>query len=775
MSYFNHLLYLLTIFYEIMETLKVRNTIFVQFLHNYYIISSTFFRFLDCETNTKTYGQVKSNKMDSKLYYPSLTEVLKKTVLTLCEVNIQFDSSLEVVGSLHIKSDNQKVAAFMFDEQLIKNLQHREQPIHPNPDIPRLMIASNILNQNNPFLLSNNNHNLTSVAAAISNSLNAIAANNHNAAAAVTSNINTSTTTVKEHNSPNSFSLHQNNSRKASQGNGGLKVPHRRKATTPEPIRHVQDDYYGESPSPPEFTPVPRKPSIFQPEMEARYENPNILSHNHQMQQNMDLIEQSKLDRLKVSVGLKSPETPPSVTGLPIKQEPMEGKEPKQTMEEKAALEAAEIGSDNTLVVSSSESTQASPQQQQQQMVAENDSHSRAQEELMYQRQNWLMAGGATSPAAAAPMMHGLIGAVPPELMANLPWGPFQMSGDRYQCQFCGLRLKTKSNLESHMNSLHTRDKVYPCQICSRIFYSKGARNIHRLRNHRLKRHKCIHCGERFLVPSELRSHLEKKHKLLSEAPELHVSAVAAEQPPRLPEQDTQPKKEEQEVLVTALPSSVAVWANPDIATANMSIQNSQNFAVLNADHDVPANNMEASSSSSESQNEARVGGDNSDFPEMEVDGNLKRSVTNDESQNKHQCLDCGIMLRSKANLDSHINALHTRINKFPCEPCGKMFYSVGALRIHRLRKHVGGRRHACSYCDAAFALPCELKGHMIRYHPHEALPADDDSSGDYMHDNHEDEENDPSMVKAGAGHQEQDLQDLMLLAMNMAANSKKD
>jgi len=61
---------------------------------------------------------------------------------------------------------------------------------------------------------------------------------------------------------------------------------------------------------------------------------------------------------------------------------------------------------------------------------------------------------------------------------------------------------------------MHTRARVYPCELCERYFYSAGALRIHKLRNHWLgaKKHICLQCGETFLLPIELRKHVVKKH-----------------------------------------------------------------------------------------------------------------------------------------------------------------------------------------------------------------------------------------------------------------------
>ena len=47
--------------------------------------------------------------MDSKLLCPTLSMMLVKTIKALCEINIHYDQKLEITGSLHVRSDGNKV------------------------------------------------------------------------------------------------------------------------------------------------------------------------------------------------------------------------------------------------------------------------------------------------------------------------------------------------------------------------------------------------------------------------------------------------------------------------------------------------------------------------------------------------------------------------------------------------------------------------------------------------------------------------------------------
>ena len=61
--------------------------------------------------------------MDPKVLCPTLSVMLVKTIKALCEINIKYDQKLEITGSLHVRSDGEKVLTCLLDETTIKGQQ----------------------------------------------------------------------------------------------------------------------------------------------------------------------------------------------------------------------------------------------------------------------------------------------------------------------------------------------------------------------------------------------------------------------------------------------------------------------------------------------------------------------------------------------------------------------------------------------------------------------------------------------------------------------------
>ena len=58
--------------------------------------------------------------MDPAKLTASLTELVKKFVISFCEVNVGYNDRLDVFGSIHVRSDDSDVVAFVLNEHCYK-------------------------------------------------------------------------------------------------------------------------------------------------------------------------------------------------------------------------------------------------------------------------------------------------------------------------------------------------------------------------------------------------------------------------------------------------------------------------------------------------------------------------------------------------------------------------------------------------------------------------------------------------------------------------------
>ena len=192
--------------------------------------------------------------------------------------------------------------------------------------------------------------------------------------------------------------------------------------------------------------------------------------------------------------------------------------------------------------------------------------------------------------------------------------GDKNISGGKV-CGECGKTLKSDRMLALHMNAAHTHKETFPCQICGRVFYAASSLHSHKKRLHssNAEKHPCPKCNKLFAFNSELSRHMQLMHGQSS------LSQVHR--------------------------------------------------------------NVEPISASS--------------------------GLT-------HKCMECGKQLRSKECLILHINAKHTQKLRYPCKVCGKVFYAPSSRFCHMKRSHTSlEQKFRCHHCGKLFVFHYLLRNHL--------------------------------------------------------------
>ncbi|KAI0240934.1 hypothetical protein LSAT2_004531, partial [Lamellibrachia satsuma] len=66
----------------------------------------------------------------NRILCTNLTELVKKTLLSFCEINITFSSHLEIFGSVHVHADGDDVISFLLNEKCAKQMTGPKNVVH---------------------------------------------------------------------------------------------------------------------------------------------------------------------------------------------------------------------------------------------------------------------------------------------------------------------------------------------------------------------------------------------------------------------------------------------------------------------------------------------------------------------------------------------------------------------------------------------------------------------------------------------------------------------
>ncbi|XP_060079915.1 zinc finger protein 236-like isoform X1 [Ylistrum balloti] len=77
-----------------------------------------------------------------------------------------------------------------------------------------------------------------------------------------------------------------------------------------------------------------------------------------------------------------------------------------------------------------------------------------------------------------------------------------------YSCEICSRGFTVKSTLDSHMKTHNANDKRFKCHVCTSMFSTKGSLKVHMRLHTGAKPFKCSHCDQRFRTSGHRKSHV---------------------------------------------------------------------------------------------------------------------------------------------------------------------------------------------------------------------------------------------------------------------------
>ncbi|XP_044736945.1 zinc finger protein 726-like [Chrysoperla carnea] len=235
------------------------------------------------------------------------------------------------------------------------------------------------------------------------------------------------------------------------------------------------------------------------------------------------------------------------------------------------------------------------------------------------------------------------------------------------RCRICNLSFSTLKKLSEHKLT-HENDyepEIF-CELCPTKFTNKHGlykhmRFVHKIEKIR-QRPKCDKCGETFQTKRTLLKHIRKMHK------------------------DEKIKSKDQIV-------------NCEICGKSFKRRYLGKHMITHAEHDNLACEFCAKIFKSI----------------LTLKNHVRNFHKNSGPVYKYLCNQCGLKLRTKYHLDSHL-LTHTKERPFACDKCDKTYRTSFRLKEHKLRFHLNQRNFVCTFCSLAFYDKKILLAHVRRH-----------------------------------------------------------
>ncbi|KAK7114658.1 uncharacterized protein [Littorina saxatilis] len=306
-----------------------------------------------------------------------------------------------------------------------------------------------------------------------------------------------------------------------------------------------------------------------------------------------------------------------------------------------------------------------------------------------------------------------------------------------FVCKVCQAKYSSTEGLSHHMSRMSSQE-LFQCRSCLKTFHNIYDLSLHVFGEHEKKKKPCcFDCEEKFQTMEEFERHLNRH--LGNQDPKLfdlqfHACQICKEDVPCNPAimHKHYYRKHKTTVCFECLVRSELVLMSD--AALVQDHRRSHSYFCSICIRDVPVlESLEAHTESHASVQQQEDGqGQVCDRCNQWCPNKVshathhrehKRQVIRDWRAENWDvglaCTLCGKVLRSKRNLQRHMDQQHSssRTYKFHCEFCGKGEDCKSALKNHIALHHLGIKRYVCEFCQQSFANGQCLKRHILKDH----------------------------------------------------------
>jgi len=266
------------------------------------------------------------------------------------------------------------------------------------------------------------------------------------------------------------------------------------------------------------------------------------------------------------------------------------------------------------------------------------------------------------------------------------------------QCEQCDKSYKVQSQLKVHMQIIHSNEKLYKCDLCSKFFATKGQFSSHNQIHIGKKQFACNICSKQFLRLNHLKPHILEVHQKNSD-----LCDLSGIKPYKCVECGACFSESRSLRLHYKLHLGKKVPLDVGEINDKLASENPKDFKPK------PPRKRPK-------QNGKKLFSILCDYcpKTFSTEYFLKQHLTIHTGEKPHSCDLCSMKFRLKSTLRIH-KIRHTG-GKLLCDICAKPFVTSTDLKMHKINHHSNDKAHKCDQCDKAFAAPAQLKRHMVSH-----------------------------------------------------------
>ncbi|KAG8314120.1 hypothetical protein J6590_099640, partial [Homalodisca vitripennis] len=277
-----------------------------------------------------------------------------------------------------------------------------------------------------------------------------------------------------------------------------------------------------------------------------------------------------------------------------------------------------------------------------------------------------------------------------------------------HSCTVCSKTFQKPSQLIRH-NRIHTGEKPFKCELCSRSFNQKGSLLIHMMSTHKgMRPYQCQFCSAAFSQKGNLRAHVVRLHSIPNT-------------------QETVYQCKECSCVFRKLGSLNAHQnrMHPPY-TNSQDVKKPVDVNQIKVKAQIPAGLKDTSDKENDAQEEK-------DLPQQRIitvsnkleDGSVKHTTMKQRQIGTikwHQCSFCGKEFKKPSDLVRHTR-IHTQEKPYKCKYCCRGF-SVRSTLVTHMRTHTGNKEHKCNICNKSFSSASVLWKHKKVQHSNKTVVA---------------------------------------------------